>query len=263
MFNDKEGVDLMLKNKTVLITGGASGIGLASAKLMYEAGARVAITGRDQLKLDKARAAIGDDLLTLQVDALSTESLRNMAARTKEAFGGLDVFFANAGVAYTTPLSTTTEEAFDTLMDTNVKSVFFSLQAVEPIMREGGSIILNTAWLNQVGAPGRAALSASKAAVRSFARTFSAELRSRRIRVNAVSPGLIDTPILRGVGQSEFPGQTETEFKDYLAAAAKQIPFGRLGRPEEVAAAVLFLASDASGYMLGSELVVDGGLAEL
>ena len=252
-----------MQNKTALITGGASGIGLASAKLMHEAGARVAITGRDQLELEKARAAIGEDLLTLQVDVLSTESLRNMAARIKEAFGGLDVFFANAGVAYMTPLSTTTEEAFDTLMDTNVKSVFFSLQAVEPIMREGGSIILNTAWLNQVGAPGRAALSASKAAVRSFARTFSAELRSRRIRVNAVSPGLIDTPILRGVGQSEFPGQTEAEFKDYLAAAAKQIPFGRLGRPEEVAAAVLFLASDASSYMLGSELVVDGGLAEL
>jgi NAD(P)-dependent dehydrogenase (short-subunit alcohol dehydrogenase family) len=263
MFNYKDGVYRMLENKTVLITGGASGIGLASAKLMHEAGARVAITGRDQPKLDKARAAIGDDLLTLQVDVLSTQSLRNMATRIKDAFTGLDVFFANAGVAYTTPLSTTTEEAFDTLMATNVKSVFFSLQAVEPIMREGGSVILNTAWLNQVGAPGRAALSASKAAVRSFARTFSAELRPRRIRVNAVSPGLIDTPILRGVGQSEFPGQTEAEFKDYLASAAKQIPFGRLGRPEEVAAAVLFLASNASNYMLGSELVVDGGLAEL
>ena len=253
----------MLKNKTVLITGGASGIGLASAKLMHEAGARVAITGRDQLKLDKARAAIGDDLLTLPTDVLSMESLRNMVARIKEAFGGLDVFFANAGVAYITPLSNTTEEAFDTLMDTNVKSVFFSLQAVEPIMREGSSVILNTAWLNQVGVSGRAALSASKAAICSFARTFSAELRPRRIRVNAVSPGLIDTPILRGVGQSEFPGQTEAEFTDYLAGAAQQIPFGRLGHPEEVAAAVLFLASDGSNYMLGSELVVDGGLAEL
>ncbi|MGX9143216.1 SDR family oxidoreductase [Mesorhizobium sp. 128a] len=253
----------MLENKTVLITGGASGIGLASAKLLREAGARVAIAGRDQSKLDNARETIGDDLLTIQVDTLSIESLRNMATRVKEEFDFLDVFFANAGVAYTTPLSNTTEAAFDTLMDTNVKAVFFSLQAVEPIMREGGSVILNSAWLNQVGAPGRAALSASKAAVRSFARTFAAELRPRRIRVNAVSPGLIDTPILRGVGQSEFPGQTEAEFRDYIAGAAKHIPFGRLGHPEEVAAAVLFLASDASNYMLGSELVVDGGLAEL
>jgi NAD(P)-dependent dehydrogenase (short-subunit alcohol dehydrogenase family) len=253
----------MLRNKTALITGDASGIGLASARLMYEAGARVAITGRDQRKLDKARAAIGDDLVTLKIDVLSPEGRRSMAARINEAFGGLDVFFANAGVAYTTPLSTTTEDAFDTLMATNVKSVFFSLQAMEPLLRAGSSVILNTAWLNQVGAPGRAALSASKAAVRSFARTFSAELRPRRIRVNAVSPGLIDTPILRGVGQSESPGQTDAEFKDYLAGAARQIPIGRLGRPEEVAAAVLFLASDASSYMLGSELVVDGGFAEL
>ncbi len=253
----------MLNNKTALITGGASGIGLASAKLMYEAGARVAITGRDQGKLDEARASIGDDLLTLQTDVLSTESLREMTDRVEDKFGGLDVFFANAGVAYVTPLSGTGEEAFDRLMDTNVKSVFFSLQAVEPILRDGSSVILNTAWLNQVGVPGRAALSASKAAVRSFARTFSAELRSRQIRVNAVSPGLIETPILKGVGQSEHPGQTDEEFKDYLAGAAKLIPIGRLGRPEEVAAAVLFLASDASSYMLGSELVVDGGFAEL
>lgn len=253
----------MLKNKTALITGGASGIGLASAKLMYEAGARVAITGRDPRKLDEARAAIGDDVLTLPTDVLSTDSLRRMAAQLQEAFGGLDIFFANAGVAYVTPLASTTEEAFDALMDTNVKSVFFSLQAVEPIMRDGGSVILNTAWLNQVGVPGRGALSASKAAVRSFARTFAAELRPRQIRVNAVSPGLIDTPILKGVGQSEHPGQTKAEFENYLAGAAKLIPIGRLGRADEVAAAVLFLASGASSYMLGSELVVDGGFAEL
>ena len=253
----------MLKNKTVLITGGASGIGLATAKLMHAAGARVAITGRDRATLDAARQAIGEDLVTLEADVRSMESLRTMASQVREAFGGLDVFFANAGVAYITPLATTTEEAFDTLMDTNVKAVFFSIQAVEPILRDGASVILTTAWLNQVGVPGRAALSASKAAVRSFARTLSAELLPRRIRVNAVSPGLIDTPILRGVGQSEHPGQTETEFKDYLAGAAKLIPIARLGRSEEVAAAVLFLASDASSYMLGSELVVDGGFAEL
>src|SRR5215468_3386111 len=244
----------MRSGKTALITGGTSGIGLATAKLLHGNGARVAVSGREPEALDRARRIIGDDVLTLQADVRSREALRKMASDVRQAFGGLDIFFANAGVAYVTPLATTDETQYDGLMDTNVKSVFFSIQAVEPVMREGGSIIVNTAWLNQVGVPGRAILSASKAAVRSFARTLSAELLSRRIRVNAVSPGLIETPILRGVGQSEHPGQTEAEFRDYLAGASKLIPIGRLGRPDEIAAAVLFLASDASNYMLGSEL---------
>ena len=253
----------MLNGKTALVTGGTSGIGLATAKLLHDNGARVAVTGREPESLKLARETIGDDILTLQTDVLSGDALRKMAADVRQAFGGLDIFFANAGVAYVTPLATTDEDKYDGLMDTNVKSVFFSIQAVEPVMREGGSIILNAAWLNQVGVPGRAVLSASKAAVRSFARTLSAELLGRRIRVNAVSPGLIETPILRGVGQSEQPGQTEAQFRDYLAGASKLIPIGRLGRPEEIAAAVLFLASDASSYMLGSEMVVDGGFAEI
>ena len=253
----------MLSGKTALITGGTSGIGLATAKLLHDNGARVAITGRDPDALNKARETIGGDVLTLQTDVLSRDALRKMASDVQQAFGALDIFFANAGVAFVTPLATTDEAQYDRLMDTNVKSVFFSVQAVEPIMREGGSIILNTAWLNQVGVPGRAVLSASKAAVRSFARTLSAELLSRRIRVNAVSPGLIETPILRGVGQSEYPGQSEAEFREYLEGARKLIPIGRLGQPEEIAAAVLFLASDASSYMLGSELVVDGGFGGL
>lgn len=253
----------MLNGKTALVTGGTSGIGLATARLLRENGARVAVTGRNENDLEQARQSIGGDVIALKADVLSSGDLKGVAAKVQQAFGGLDIFFANAGIAYVTPLATTTEDQFDRLMDTNVKSVFFSVQAIEPIMNEGGSIILNTAWLNQVGVPGRAALSASKAAVRSFARTFSAELRSRQIRVNAVSPGLIETPILRGVGQSEHPGQTEEQFRDYLAGAAQLIPIGRLGLPEEVAAAVLFLASDASSYMLGSELVVDGGFAEL
>ena len=253
----------MLTGKTALITGGASGIGFAAAQLMHANGARVVIAGKDADKLEAARQKIGKDVLAVQAEVLSQASLAAMASRIEQARGGLDVLFANAGVAYVTPLATTTEDAYDTLMDTNVKSVFFTVQAAEPILRDGASVILNTAWLNQVGVAGRAVLSASKAAVRSFARTFSAELLPRRIRVNAVSPGLIDTPILRGVGQSERPGQTDAEFKEYLTGAAKQIPIGRLGRPEEIAAAVLFLASDASSYMLGSELVVDGGFAEL
>jgi len=253
----------MLNGKTALVTGGTSGIGLATAKLLHANGARVAITGREPEGLERARRIVGGDVLTLQTDVLSGDALQKMASDVRQTFGLLDIFFANAGVAYVTPLATTSAAQYDGLMDTNVRSVFFSIQAVEPVMREGGSIVLNTAWLNQVGVPGRAILSASKAAVRSLARTLSAELRERRIRVNAVSPGLIETAILRGVGQSEHPGQTEAEFRDCLAGASKLIPIGRLGRPEEIAAAVLFLASDASSYMLGSEVVVDGGFAEL
>jgi NAD(P)-dependent dehydrogenase (short-subunit alcohol dehydrogenase family) len=253
----------MLDGKTALVTGGTSGISLATAKLLHASGARLAITGREPDGLERARKVIGGDVLTLQTDVLSRAALQRMATDVKRAFGALDIFFANTGVAYVTPLATTSEAQFDGLMDTNVRSVFFSVQAVAPVMREGGSIILNTAWLNQVGVPGRAVLSASKAAVRSFARTLSAELLGRRIRVNAVSPALIETPILRGVGQSEQPGQTEAQFRDYLTGASKLIPLGRLGQPNEIAAAVVFLASDASSYMLGSEMVVDGGFAEL
>ena len=221
--------------------------------------------GRSPDDLAKARQTIGDDVLTLQTDVLSRDALHKMASDVKRAFGVLDVFFANAGVAFVTPLATTDEAQYDRLMDTNVKSVFFSIQAVEPIMRDGGSIIATTAWAEPGRfVPGRAVLSASKAAVRSFVRTLSAELLARRIRVNAISPGLIETPVPRGVGQSERPGQTEAEFRDYLAGASKLISNRAcLGQPDEIAAAVLFLASDLSSYMLGSEVVVDGGFAEL
>jgi NAD(P)-dependent dehydrogenase (short-subunit alcohol dehydrogenase family) len=143
------------------------------------------------------------------------------------------------------------------LMDVNVKGVFFSVQAALPLMPPGSSIILNTSWLNQVGTPGRSLLSASKAAVRSFARTLSAELLERGVRVNAVSPGSIETPIHRG------RNQTEEEFRAYAAKVGLQVPLGRMGRPEEIAAAVLFLASNGSSYMIGAEIVVDGGRAEL
>jgi NAD(P)-dependent dehydrogenase (short-subunit alcohol dehydrogenase family) len=247
----------MFQGKTALITGGSSGIGLASARQLRDGGARVAITGRSQEKLDNALDDLGGGVVAIRADMSSLDDLKRMRTELQHAFGSLDILFANAGVALGTPLATTEEETYDKIMDANVKGVFFTVQAVLPLMREGGSIILNTSWLNQVGTPGRAILSASKAAVRSFARTMSAELIDRKIRVNAVSPGSIETPIHRG------KNQTEDEFRAYAERVGAQVPIGRMGRPEEIAAAVCFLASDASSYMLGAEIVADGGRSEL
>jgi len=248
---------MTLGAKTALVTGGSSGIGLAAARMLKDNGARVAITGRSAEKLGAAQAELGDDILTIEADVSSVEDLRRMGERLSAEFTGLDIVFVNAGTAIGTPLATADEATYSKIMDTNVKGVFFTVQAVLPMMREGGSIILNTSWLNKVGTPGRAVLSASKAAVRSFARTMSAELLDRKIRVNAVSPGSIETPIHRG------KNQTEEEFRVYADRVGSQVPIGRMGKPEEIASAVLFLASDASSYMLGSEIVIDGGRSEL
>ncbi|AYG59120.1 SDR family oxidoreductase [Rhizobium jaguaris] len=248
---------MVLEGKFALVTGGSSGIGLAAARTLRNHGARVAIAGRSREKLDRAVGELGGDVLAMETDVASLDDLGRMKAEIETSFGSLDILFANAGVALGTPLATADEATYNKIMDANVKGVFFTVQTVLPLMREGGSIILNTSWLNQVGTPGRAILSASKAAVRSFARTMSAELLDRKIRVNAVSPGSIETPIHRG------NNQTEEEFRVYADRVGAQVPLGRMGRPEEIAAAVLFLASDASSYMLGAEVVIDGGRSEL
>lgn len=244
----------MLQGKTALVTGGTSGIGFAAARLFLKNGARVAITGRDRQRLDDAARQLGDGVVTIAADAGRRGDIQRMAEELGAAFGTLDIVFANAGITYATPIGTTDEAAFDRLMDANFKGVFFTVQAVLPFMQAGGSIVLNTSWLNQVGTPGRSLLSASKAAVRSLARTLSAELLDRGIRVNAVSP--IETPIHRR-------GQSDEEFRAYRERVAAQVPVGRMGQPDDIAAAALFLASDASSYMLGAEIVVDGGRAEL
>ena len=248
---------MRLAGKTALITGGTSGIGLATARLFVGEGARVAVTGRDASRFADVGAALGTDALIIKAEVRSPEDMNAMSRLVRDRFGALDVFFANAGRALPSPLETTDETLYDELMDTNVKGVFFSMQAVSPLLREGGSVILNTSFLNQTGKHGLSLTAASKAAVRSLARSWSAELLPRRIRVNAVSPGFIRTPIIARMGLG--PEQV----KQQQAAAAALVPVGRMGDPEEIAAAALFLASDESRYVAGAELVVDGGISQL
>lgn len=247
---------MRLKDKTALITGGTSGIGLATAKLFLREGARVAVTGRDTSRFEAVRAELGEGALILRADARSVTDMQAVSTEVAEAFGDLDIFFANAGIAYGTPLAETDEARYDEIMDIDVKGVFFSMQAVAPILRHGASVILSTSFIIRVGRPGLSLLSAAKAAVRSFARTWSREFLDRKIRVNTISPGFIDTPL---VGRHRSPEELQA-FRDRAAAT---VPVGRLGEAEDIAAAALFLASDDSRYMLGAELVVDGGMSQI
>ncbi len=247
---------MRLKDKTALITGGTSGIGLATAKLFLREGARVAVTGRDTSRFEAVRAELGGEALILRADARSVTDMQAVSKETAGAFGELDIFFANAGIAYGTLLGETDEARYDEIMDIDVKGVFFSMQAMAPILRSGASVILSTSFIIHVGRPGLSLLSAAKAAVRSFARTWSREFLDRKIRVNTVSPGFIDTPL---IGRHRSPDELQA-FRDKAAAT---VPMGRIGEPDDIAAAALFLASDDSRYMLGAEIVVDGGISQI
>jgi NAD(P)-dependent dehydrogenase (short-subunit alcohol dehydrogenase family) len=247
---------MRLKDKTALITGGTSGIGLATAKLFLREGARVAVTGRDVGRCESLRTELGERALVLRADVRSVTDMQSVSKQVAEAFGELDVFFANAGIAYGTPLAETDEARYDEIMDIDVKGVFFSMQAVAPILRRGASVILSTSFIIHVGRPGLSLLSAAKAAVRSFARTWSREFLDRKIRVNTISPGFIDTPL---IGRNRSPEELQA-FRDKAAAT---VPIGRIGNADDIAAVALFLASDDSRYMLGSELVVDGGMSQI
>lgn len=246
-----------LEGKVAVVTGGNSGIGLASAKRLHEEGARVVITGRDRKTLDSAVSEIGAGTVALQSDVSKLEDIERLFSIVESKVGKVDVLFANAGIAKFAPYSGSQATLFDELFATNVKGVYFTLQKAIPHLKDGASVILNTSVAGSKGTENMGIYAATKAAVRSFARTAATELKERNIRVNAVAPGPIATPIF---GRS---GLTEEQIDGFKAGIASRVPLGRIGRAEEIASAVAFLASDDASYITGVELNVDGGLANL
>lgn len=243
--------------KTVVITGGSSGIGLATAKLFHEEGAKVAITGRGEKALDAAVAAIGERALAVSADVSNLEDLDRLYATVIDKFGKLDVLFANAGVARFMPAAEMTEEAFDEMFKINVKGLYFTLQKAIPHLNDNAGIVLGSSVVNSLGLPGTTVYAATKATIRSFARTFASELVGQGIRVNAISPGTIMTPIMDKLG---FSASQRDEFLD---GVKQEIPMKRLGTPEEIAKAVLFLAGSDASFMTGADLYVDGGQGQV
>jgi NAD(P)-dependent dehydrogenase (short-subunit alcohol dehydrogenase family) len=246
-----------LAGKVAVITGGNSGIGLATAQRFAEEGAYVFITGRRQSELDAAVKQIGENVTGVQGDVSSLADLDRLYATVKQQKGRIDVLFANAGGGEFAPLGQITEAHFDKTFNINVKGLVFTVQKALPLLPDGGSIILNASIASLKGMPAFSVYSATKAAVRSFARSWTVDLKARRIRVNAISPGPIETPAMNGLVQTE---EQLKEFKSDLIAA---VPLGRLGDPDEIAKAVVFLASDDSSYVTGIELFVDGGMAQI
>jgi NAD(P)-dependent dehydrogenase (short-subunit alcohol dehydrogenase family) len=248
---------MKLSNKIALITGGTSGIGIEAAKLFRDEGARVIVTGADQTRLDAAARQLGSDVLALRCDVRIPAELDDVFDAIRRRFDRLDVLFANAGMGLAAPLEAVTEQQIDEQFAVNFKGIFFTVQKAVHYMTKGGSIVLTTSFLNAVGAPGLSILSATKAAVRSLARSLGAELAARSIRVNAVSPGPISTPFHGKLGLSE------DDLKAAAAGIEARIPLHRFGEAGEIAKVALFLASDDASFMTGSEVVVDGGLTQV
>ncbi|MBO3699251.1 glucose 1-dehydrogenase [Roseivirga sp. E12] len=247
-----------LNNKVAVITGGSTGIGLASAKTFLAEGAKVVITGRTQETLDAAVSEINNENLTaIQSDTSKLDDIDSLVSQVKEKFGKVDVLFANAGIAWFAPIDQVDEAFFDAHFNTNVKGLFFTIQKLLPIFNDGGSIVLNASAVVHKGFENGSVYSATKGAVRNFARTISADLAPRNIRVNVVSPGPIETPIYSKMGM------TEEQLAGMAEGFAAMVPMKRFGASEEVAKAVLFLASDDSSYVLGEEILVDGGIATI
>lgn len=245
------------EGKTVAITGGNSGIGLATAKLFHEEGAKVAISGRDQKTLDEAVKAIGGDTLAVKADVAKLADIDKFFSQITAKFGKIDALFANAGIAKFAPAADSSEQLFDEIFDINVKGLYFTLQKAIPLLNDNAGIVLNSSVVNTKGGATTSVYAASKAAVRSMARTFAAELVDRGIRVNVVSPGPILTPIF---GRTGLPQAAVDEFAAYVKS---QVPMKRFGTPEEIGHAVLFLASSEASYITGVDLYVDGGMTQI
>lgn len=245
-----------LNGKIALVTGGSTGIGLAAAKELAEQGARVFITGRRQAELDAAVADIGPAATAIRADASVLSDLDDVYAKIAATAGKLDILFANAGGGDMLPLGAITEEHFDRIFNTNVRGVLFTVQKALPLLVDGASIILTSSITSVTGTPAFSVYSASKAAVRNFARSWALDLKDRGIRVNVVSPGPIRTPGLGGL----VPEEARQGLYDALAS---QVPLGRLGEPEEIGKAVVFLASSSASYINGIELFIDGGMAQV
>jgi NAD(P)-dependent dehydrogenase (short-subunit alcohol dehydrogenase family) len=246
-----------LEGKTALVTGGNSGIGLATAKRFQEEGARVAISGRSKKTLDEAVKNLGNGLLAVQADVAKLSDLDKLFAEVAQKLGKIDVLFVNAGIAKFAPLAQTSETLYNEMFDINVKGAYFTIQKALPLLNDGASIILNTSVADQKGIAGGTVYSATKAAMRSFARSMAAELVGRGIRVNTVAPGPIATPIFEKTG---LPQEAIDEFGKMFIALN---PMKRFGQPEEVAGVVAFLASQDASYMTGVEINVDGGVGQL
>ena len=246
-----------LEGKTALVTGGSSGIGLAAAKRFVEEGAYVFITGRRPLELAAAVKEIGRNITGVGGDVSNLADLDGLFAQIKREKGKLDIVFANAGVAKYASFGKITEELYNSIFNINVKGLLFTVQKALPLLPDGASIVLNASIVASKGLPANSVYSATKAAVRSFARTWTTDLKDRRIRVNAVSPGPIDTPGLNDLLASSETGQQRAKMY------SNSVPLGRLGTPDEIAKAVVFLASDDSSYVTGTELFVDGVFAQV
>lgn len=246
-----------LTGKIALVTGANSGIGLATAQRFVEEGAYVFITGRRQNELDAAVKKIGENVTAVQGDVSNLADIDRLYTTIEQEKGHLDILFANAGTGEIAPLGSITEEHFDKTFNTNVKGLLFTVQKALPLMPEGSSIVLNASIASIKGTPALSVYSATKAAVRSFARSWTLDLKDRKIRVNAISPGVVPTP------SYNLMGLTEEQVQEFVASQTENIPLGRVGTTDEIAKAVVFLASDDGSFINGIELFVDGGMAQI
>ena len=246
-----------LNNKTALITGGTTGIGFETAKLFISEGAKVAVTGQNDERVKNAGEMLGKETVAVTADVSSIREIESMVSTVNQKLGRVDILFINAGVLRMGTISEVSEEHFDFQVNVNLRGAFFTIQKVLPIMNDGGSIVINSSNANQIGLPGLSVYSATKAALRSLARTLAAELLERKIRVNTVSPGPITTPIF---GKTGIPKDVADDIAEDIIS---HNPMKRFGEPEEIAKAVLFLACSDSSYMTGEEIVVDGGAAAI